>query len=170
MLLLGFVVAVALAVPFVGSGFQTLELAYALIFAIAILGLNILTGFSGQISLGHGAFLAIGAFTAAIGVHNLRLPYLLTIPIAALVCALLGFAIGMAAGRLEGIYLGLATFALGVATPDVLKKQTSLTGGVKGISLPPVISPVAGLSDDQFFYLMCLAIAAALFVLAANIL
>jgi len=128
-------------VPFVASGFQTLEVTYALIFAIAILGLNVLTGFSGQISLGHGAFVAIGAFTAAIGVHTGHLPYLATIPLAALICGLLGFGIGVAAGRLEGIYLGLATFALGVATPDVLKKQTDLTGGVKGLSLPPVTSP-----------------------------
>jgi branched-chain amino acid transport system permease protein len=170
LLLLGLVLVCALAFPFVGSGFQTLEVAYALIFAMAILGLNILTGFSGQISLGHGAFLAIGAFTTAIGVHNLRLPYLLTIPIAGLLCGLLGFAIGLAAGRLEGIYLGLATFALGVATPDVLKKQTSLTGGVKGISIPPVSSPFAFLSDDQFFYFLCFVIAAVLFVVARNIL
>ena len=169
-LLLGLVVVVALALPFVSSGFQTLEFAYALIFAMAILGLNILTGFSGQISLGHGAFLAIGAFTTAIGVHNLRLPYLATIPLAGLVCGVLGFAIGLAAGRLEGIYLGLATFALGVATPDVLKKQTSLTGGVKGISIPPVTSPVGLLTDDQFFYFLCLVIAAVLFLLARNIL
>src|SRR5206468_9254341 len=63
-----------------------------------------------------------------------------------------------------------ATFALGVATPDVLKKQTSLTGGVKGISIPPVISPVSFLSDDQFFYFLCLVIAGVLFVLARNIL
>src|SRR4030088_3547408 len=97
---------IALALPFIGSGFQTLEFAYALIFAIAILGLNILTGFSGQISLGHGAFLAIGAFTTAIGVHTLRLPYIATIPIAALLCGLLGYVIGLAAARLEGIYLG----------------------------------------------------------------
>lgn len=170
MLLLGVVAVLALALPFVGSGFQTLEFAYALIFAIAILGLNMLTGYSGQVSLGHGAFLAIGAFTTAIGVHNFRLPYLVTIPIAGLVCSLLGYAIGLAAGRLEGIYLGLATFALGVATPDVLKKQTSLTGGVKGISLPPVISPFPFLTDDQFFYLLCLVIAAVVFLLARNIL
>ena len=161
---------VALAVPFVASGFQTLEVAYALIFAIAILGLNILTGFSGQISLGHGAFVAIGAFTAAIGVKTVGLPYLVTIPLAAVVCGALGYVIGLATGRLEGIYLGLATFALGVATPDVLKKQTSLTGGVKGITLPPVTSPIAVLGDDQFFYLVCLATAAVLFLLAANIL
>jgi branched-chain amino acid transport system permease protein len=82
----------------------------------------------------------------------------------------LGYAIGLAAARLEGIYLGLATFALGVATPDLLKKQTNLTGGVKGISLPAFTSPIKALSDDQFFYLLCLVIAAALFALAANIL
>lgn len=161
---------IALGLPFVSSGFQTLEFAYALIFAIAILGLNILTGFSGQISLGHGAFLAIGAFTTAIGVRTLGLPHLATIPIAALVCGLLGFVIGLAAGRLEGIYLGLATFALGVATPDLLKKQTSLTGGVKGITLRPITSPVTWLSDDQFFYFLCLAFAAVLFLIAWNLL
>src|SRR4051794_22548405 len=114
---------VALVIPFVGSDFQTLEFAYALIFAMAILGLNILTGFSGQISLGHGAFMAIGAFTTAIGIRSVGLPYLATIPVAAAVCGLLGLGIGLAAGRLEGIYLGLATFALAVATPDLLKKQ-----------------------------------------------
>jgi branched-chain amino acid transport system permease protein len=163
-------IAVAMAIPFIASGFQTLEVAYALIFAIAILGLNILTGYSGQISLGHGAFMAIGAFTTAIGVQKLHLPYIATIPLAALLCGLLGYAIGIAAARLEGIYLGLATFALGVATPDLLKKQTNLTGGVKGISMPPVTSPVSALSDDQFFYFLCLVLALVLFGLAANIL
>jgi branched-chain amino acid transport system permease protein len=157
-------------VPIFASGFQTLEFAYALIFATAILGLNILTGFSGQISLGHGAFMAIGAFTTAVGVHTLRMPYLSTIPMAAVLCAALGAIIGRACGRLEGIYLGLATFALGVATPDILKKQTDLTGGVKGLSLPPVVSPISILSDDQFFYCLCLVIAGIAFWLAANVL
>jgi branched-chain amino acid transport system permease protein len=163
-------VVVALGLPFALSGFQTLELTYALILAIAILGLNVLTGFSGQISLGHGAFMAIGAFTTAIGIHRFGLPYLATLPLAALVCGGLGLVIGRAGARLEGIYLALATFALGVAIPDVLKKGTDLTGGVKGISLPPVTSPIATLTDDQFFYLLCLATVAALFWLAANIL
>jgi branched-chain amino acid transport system permease protein len=167
---LGAVALIGLAVPFVASKFQTLEFAYALIFAIAILGLNILTGFSGQISLGHGAFMAMGAFTTAIGVHTLHLPYAVTIPMAALLCGAVGSIIGLAAGRLEGIYLGLATFALGVATPDILKKQTDLTGGVKGLTLPPVTSPLSFLNEDQFFYFVCLLIAAAVFVLSANIL
>jgi branched-chain amino acid transport system permease protein len=158
-----------LGVPFFVSGFQTLELAYALIFAIAILGLNLLTGFSGQISLGHGAFLAIGAFTTAIGMQRFGINDVATIPLAAVVCGLLGFAIGIPAARLEGIYLALATFALGVATPDVLKKEVSLTGGVKGIILPPVTSPIGALGDDQYFYLLCLVIAAVLFWLAWNV-
>ena len=161
---------VSLAVPIFASGFQTLEVAYALVFAIAILGLNILTGFSGQISLGHGAFIAIGAFTTAIGVKTLHIPYLATIPLAAVICAGLGWIIGLAAGRLEGIYLGLATFALGVATPDILKKETDLTGGVKGLSLPPVTSPISALTDDQYFYFLCLLIAGVAFWLAANVL
>ncbi len=163
-------VLVALGLPFVASGFQTLELAYALIFAVAILGLNVLTGFSGQISLGHGAFMAIGAFVTAIGVQRLGLPYIATIPAAALLCGLLGLAIGIAAARLEGVYLALATFALGVATPDLLKKQAAWTGGVKGISMPSVVSPTPVLTDDQFFYFLCLALAAALFWLARNML
>lgn len=169
-LLLGVTGALAVGLPFVLSGFQTLEVAYAMIFAIAILGLNILTGFSGQISLGHGAFMALGAFTAAIGVQRLHVPYALTIPLAGVLCGILGWVIGMGAARLEGIYLGLATFALGVATPDLLKKQTSLTGGVKGISLPPVTSAVPGLSDDQFFYLVCLGTCVLLFIAAHNVL
>src|SRR5579864_6008711 len=160
----------AVALPFVASGFLTLEFAYALIFAMAILGLNLLVGFSGQISLGHGAFMALGAFTAAIGVKTLGWPYPITIPIAALLCGVLGYVMGIAAARLEGIYLGLATFALAVATPDVLKKQTSITGGVKGITLKQITSPIDALSDDQYFYLLCLAIAAAMFILTANIL
>ena len=143
-MLVALVLVVALAVPFFASGFQTLELAYALIFAIAILGLNILTGFSGQISLGHGAFLAIGAFTTA----DRRAQPAAALPgddsarRTVVRRARLRDRAGRA--RLEGIYLGLATFAMGVATPDLLKKQTSITGGVKGISLPPVSSPRGG--------------------------
>ncbi len=161
---------VGILVPFVASGFQMLELAYALIFAMAILGLNVLSGHSGQISLGHGAFVAIGAFTTAIGVHTFQVAYAATIPLAGLLCGVLGWAIGLGAGRLQGVYLALATFALGVATPDLLKKQTGLTGGVKGLTLPPVSSPTRVLTDDQFLYFMCLAIAIALFALTANVL
>lgn len=161
---------VAVGLPFLASGFQTLELSYALIFAIAILGLSVLTGYSGQISLGHAAFLAVGAYITAIAKQRYGVDYLVTIPIAGIVCGFLGFLIGVPALRLGGVYLALATFALGVATPTVLKKPEAITGGVKGIVLPPVTSPTGVLTDDQFFYGLCLGIAAVLFLMAWNLL
>jgi branched-chain amino acid transport system permease protein len=164
------VTVVAIGLPFVATGFQSLLLSYALIFAIAILGLNILTGFTGQISLGHGAFIAIGAFVMAIAVQRYNVNALVTLPIAGAVCGAVGFLIAVPALRLEGIYLALATFALGVATPNVIKKASGLTGGVKGIVLPPVVSPVDSITDEQWFYFVCLAVAAILFLVAWNIL
>lgn len=162
--------AVAIGLPFVASGFQSLELSYALIFAIAILGLTILIGYTGQISLGHGAFMAVGAFVTAIGEQRLGINYLLTIPLAGLLCGVLGLLLGLPALRVEGIYLALATFALAVAAPNLIKKPDALTGGRRGIVLPPYTSPTGALTDDQYFYLLCLAVAVVLFLVAYNIL
>jgi branched-chain amino acid transport system permease protein len=168
---LGVLIAiVAIGLPFVVSGYQALNLAEALIYAIAILGLNILTGYSGQISLGHGAFVAVGAFVAAITIQRWNLPWPLTLPLAAAVSGLVGFVLGIPALRLEGVYLALATFALGVAAPTILQKPSGLTGGVRGIILPPLTSPTTALGDEQFFYFVCLLVAALLFVVAWNLL
>lgn len=164
------ITVIAIGLPFVVPGYQSLNLAEALAYAIAILGLNILTGYSGQISLGHGAFVSVGAFVAAITIQRWNLPWPLTIPLAALVTGLLGFVIGIPALRLEGAYLALATFALGVAAPTILKKPADLTGGVRGIILPPITSPTDLLGDEQFFYFVCLLIAAILFLIAWNLL
>ena len=164
------VAAVAVGLPFLLPGYQALEVSYALIFAIAILGLNVLTGQTGQITLGHGAFLAIGAYASAIAQTKLGINFLVSIPIAAAVCGVLGFGVGIPALRLEGIYLALATFALAVAAPTILKKPEAITGGVKGIILPPVTSSTDLLTDDQFFYMTCLVITAVLFLLTWNIL
>jgi branched-chain amino acid transport system permease protein len=162
--------ALALAAPFLVPGYFALNLSYALIFSIAILGLNVLTGYTGQITLGHGAFIAIGAYASAIAQQKLGINYLVSIPIAGLACGLVGFGVGIPALRLEGIYLALATFALAIAAPTILKKPEAITGGVKGIILPPVTSPTDLLTDDQFFYGICLVVAVILFVLAWNIL
>ncbi|MBJ7603077.1 MAG: branched-chain amino acid ABC transporter permease [Candidatus Dormibacteraeota bacterium] len=164
------VAVVAVGLPFQASGFQSLELAYALTFAIAILGLNLLIGYSGQISLGHGAFLAVGGYVTAIGQQRYGLNYLVTIPLAGIISGLIGFLVGLPALRLHGIYLALATFALAVAAPSVMKKPADLTGGVKGIILPPYTSLVPGLSDDQYFYFLCLLITVILFLVSYNIL
>src|SRR5258706_2551683 len=132
------VLAVACALPFMVSEYRTFQFTLVLVYAIALLGLNILTGFNGQISLGHGAFYAIGAYCAAILMDKYGVPYWATIPVAGAVCLLVGFLFGLPALRLEGLYLALATFALGVSLPQLLKYHhlEEWTGGVQGIGIP----------------------------------
>src|SRR5262245_9902393 len=89
--------AVALALPFTMSGFRTFQFTQVLIYAIALLGLNMLTGFNGQFSLGHGAFYAIGAYTAAIMIDRWSVPYGFTLPVAGILCLVVGFLFGLPA-------------------------------------------------------------------------
>ena len=126
---------VVAALPFVLSNYRVFQLTLVLAYSIVLLGLNILTGYNGQISLGHGAFYAIGAYTAAILMDKFGVPYWLTLPAAAALCLVTGFLFGLPALRLEGLYLALATFALGVALPQLLKYKhfEHWTGGVQGI-------------------------------------
>ena len=171
------VVAVLAAVllPFVLEDFRVFQLNLVLIYAIAILGLNILTGYGGQISLGHGAFYAVGAYTSAILISQVGMSAYLTIPIAAVVCLVMGVLMGFPALRLAGHYLALATFALAIATPQLLKYKgiEHWTGGVQGIILdkptPPFGFTLFG-SEDRWLYLVILAIALGLFWLAHNLL
>ena len=155
------------------SSFTYLQLSLMIVYAIAVLGLNLLTGFNGQISLGHGAFFAVGAYVAAILIEHAGWPWLLTLPVAAAVCFIVGYLFGLPALRLEGHYLALATFALAIAVPQMLKYRhlESITNGVQGINLvkpdPPFGLP---LSSDQWMYLVVLAIAVLMFWLARNLL
>jgi hypothetical protein len=137
--------------PFLVGNYRVFQLTLVLAYSIALLGLNMLTGYNGQISLGHGAFYAIGAYTAAILMDKVGMPYWMTIPIAGAVCLVAGFLFGLPALRLEGLYLALATFALGVAMPQILKHKSleHWTGGVQGIVIvkperPEGLGPVAG--------------------------
>jgi branched-chain amino acid transport system permease protein len=141
--------AVALfLLPRLISDFRAQQLAYVGIYFIALLGLNLLTGITGQISLGHGAFMLIGGYTTAILMSNQEPPLELlghqftgdmrdiwTIPLAGLVAGLVGFLFGFPALRLTGLYLALATFAIAVAAPAVVKKFADFTGGGSGINL-----------------------------------
>ena len=131
LILLALGLAVAIVIPFVLKNFYIFQITLAIIYAIAILGLNLLTGFNGQFSLGHSAFYAIGAYTAAIMMENLGIHYAWAIPAAAVVCFVFGFLFGLPALRLEGIYLALATFALAIAIPQALKSSVveEWTGG-----------------------------------------
>jgi branched-chain amino acid transport system permease protein len=168
-LVAGLVIAAAL--PFVLKNFFIFQVTLAVIYAIAILGLNLLTGVNGQFSLGHSAFYAIGAYTAAI-MMNADISYVWTLPVAGLVCLVSGFLFGLPALRLEGIYLALATFALAVATPQLLKVNflEDWTGGVQGISLIKPDAPFGlPLNSDQWLYFLTLAVAALLYWCAVNL-
>lgn len=174
----GLVLAVtAVVLPFNLSNYHVFQMAMVLSYAIALVGLNILTGYSGQISLGHGAFLAIGAYTTAILIDKCDMNYALTIPLAALICFVAGFLFGLPALRLEGHYLALATFSLAVALPQLLKFKhlEEWTGGVQGIVIMKPESPlkeIMGLqiNADRWMYFVSLFIAIVMFILARNIL
>jgi len=167
------VLLAACLLPLFVSNYRTFQFTLALVYSIALLGLNMLTGYNGQISLGHGAFYAIGAYTTAILMEHYGVPYWATIPVAAVVCLIAGFLFGLPALRLEGLYLALATFALAVSMPALLKYHhlEQWTGGVQGIVLlkpdPPFDLPV---TPDQWLYYFTLAITVLMFVLAWNIL
>src|SRR3984957_12480591 len=151
---------ITLGFPFVASGYHIYQGAQVLIFAVALLGLNLLTGFNGQISLGHGAFFAIGGYGAAILITEFRLPYWAAIPLARIVCFVAGFLFGFPALRFGGLYLALATFALAVAPPQLLsyKGFDALTGGSQGLTLAKPSVPFGiALTPDQWLYLVCLA-------------
>ena len=123
------------ALPLLVGDYRAFQLTLALVYAIAILGLNILTGYNGQVSLGHGAFYALGAYTAAILMSDADFAYYWTLPVAGTAGYGAGFLFGFPALRLRGLYLALATFALAVATPQILKSGhlAEWTGGVQGV-------------------------------------
>jgi branched-chain amino acid transport system permease protein len=155
------------------SNYGFLQLSLMIVYAIAVLGLILLTGFNGQISLGHGAFFAVGAYVAAVLIDQANWPYWATLPVAAGLCFVVGYLFGLPALRLEGHYLALATFALAVAVPQILKYRHFewFTHGVQGINIfkpdPPFGLP---LSADQWMYLVVLAVAVIMFWVAHNLL
>ncbi len=178
--LLGLVVLVAVAavLPFLVGNYRVFQLTLVLVYAIALLGLNMLTGYNGQVSLGHGAFYAIGAYCAAVLMDKWGVPYWATLPVAGAVCLAVGFLFGLPALRLEGLYLALATFALGVSLPQLLKYHLieSWTGGVQGITIlkpdPPAFLTDLGLTlnQDRWLYFFTLAVTLVMFALGRNLL
>ena len=170
--LLAVLVIVGAIIPFVLEGYTTFQATLVLIYAIAILGLNLLTGFNGQFSLGHSAFYAIGAYTAAILVDHWEFSVYMTIPLGGVVCFFAGFLFGIPALRLEGLYLALATFALAVATPQILKSShlEELTGGVQGLDVfRPDVPAALPFTMDQWWYLIVYGVALIMFWIAWNL-
>jgi len=163
--------AVAALLPFVLSNFRLFQFTQVFIYAIALLGLNILTGYNGQISLGHGAFYALGAYTSGIMMDRWNAPFLTTLPVAGAVCLGAGFLFGIPALRLEGLYLALATFSLALAVPQILKYFEHWTGGSQGLVLSKPEAPFRlTLSPDQWLYFVALATLVLSMILAWNLL
>ncbi len=166
------VLALALALPFVVGGFTVYQFTLAGIYAIAVLGLGLLTGTGGQISLGHGTFFTLGAYTMAIATGRWGISAYAALPLAGLVAFAAGYLVGLPAARLKFLQLALATYGLALVLPQVLKSShlEAFTGGVQGLYLERPGAPAGlPLSDDQWWYLVTLAVLALMLWTAANL-
>ena len=158
--------------------YRTFQGSMIAMWVIVALGLNILTGYNGQISLGHGAFVAVGGYTAAILMVDHGWPFWSTIILGGVMAGTLGFLIGVPALRLTGPYLAIATLGLALSTPQILKKYDGLTHGTQGINVRPSVPPPPDfiedwfgiqLSNDEWIYFLALFIVVIMTILAVNI-
>ena len=167
------ILAVLLVTPMFIKNFVVFQMTMVLVYGIAVLGLNILTGGSGQFSLGQSAFFAVGAYTTAVLMEHGNVNYALTLPIAGLVSFAAGYLFGQPALRLSGIYLALATFALAVAMPQLLKLNflEHWTGGVQGLVVLKPDAPFGlPIGQDKWLYYFTLAITIAIYLGSINLL
>jgi branched-chain amino acid transport system permease protein len=142
---------VVMVLPAFVSDFRAQQFAYVGIYLVALIGLDILTGYTGQISLGHGAFMAIGGYTTALLMTDHGVKDIATIPVAIVVAGVVGLLFGLPAARLSGLYLALATFAIAVATPGLIKRFEGITGGGSGINLFGTPELTASLTPVKLF-------------------
>jgi branched-chain amino acid transport system permease protein len=167
------ILALLLVIPLFVKNFIIFQMTMWLIYAIAVLALNILTGGSGQFSLGQSAFYALGAYTSAILMEHVGVNYALTLPVSGVICFAAGFLFGQPALRLSGVYLALATFALATAMPQLLKLGVfeHWTGGVQGLVVTKPDAPFGlPLSQDMWLYYFTLAISIGIYIASVNLL
>lgn len=165
--------AIALAIPYNYEPEMNKVFSQAIFLAVAAMGLNLLTGYNGQVSIGHGAFFGIGAFTSAILIIDHGWNFEATIPVAAVLAGLVGVLVGFPALRVRGLYLALITLGLAVLFPRVAAKYVDGAGGVALLrpKRSEFSSPFPGLdlAPDQYQYFVCLFVAILMFVLARNL-
>lgn len=154
--------------------FRTFQATRLAIWLIILLGLNLLTGYTGQVSLGHGALVAIGAYVAAIAMNEFSAPVVVAVLAAGVLTGAFGFVLGVPALRLSGPYLAIATLAMVLALPQVLKLEgiREWTGGTQGLLLPAPVAPAAVegfMTDRQWLYFACVVPAGILLWMAWNI-
>ncbi len=158
-------------IPFVIPSYLVSQFATVLVFAIAIVGINLVTGFGGAITLGHAAFVALGSYTTAILVVRYGWSPYATIPVSAALSWIAGWCLGFPALRLQGLYLALGTLVLSITVPPLLKRFDGFTGGVQGLNVGNPEAPAfLPLDESQWIYFVCLVIAVALYVIARRIL
>jgi len=165
----GLLLLAILAAPFLLENFWLGEISYVFVLSIVGLGLMLLTGFTGQVSLGHAAFLGIGAYTHAVLLSH-GAPFIIAITAATLLAAAIGMIIGSRVLRLTGIYLSIATLAFAFIIEHILVKWESVTGGFKGFPVDrPEYFGITITDDVPFYYLtffcLILAVLAALNIL-----
>lgn len=165
----GLLLSVLCLLPWIATPFVLGELSYVFILCIASLGLMMLTGYTGQVSLGHAAFVAIGAYSHAWFLSK-GMPLLLSLPSAAVVCAVAGWMIGVPAIRVTGLYLAMVTLAFAIIVEQVIGHWSSVTGGFTGLAV--VDARVAGVALDgpRAFYFFCLLLLVAVLLGLLNLL
>ncbi len=162
--------AILIQLPFQYGPYRVYQFTLVLIYAVAVMGLNLLVGYNGQISIGHNAFFAVGAYTAAILMTRYDLHLILCLLAAAAVSFVVGILIGIPALRLQGLHLAIITLALAMATTAVLQRFDGLTGGATGLSTPRIEPPSwLPIEVEQYIYLIALVVAVVMYVIARNI-
>jgi ABC-type branched-subunit amino acid transport system permease subunit len=163
----------ACVLPSILSDYWIFQCTMVMVYSIALLGLNLLTGYNGQISLGHGAFYAIGAYATAILAERMGVPYVVAIIFSAGICLVVGYLFGLPALRLEGLYLALATFALALAVPQLLRYKgiEDWTGGSGGLLVTKPAPPTwVNLDSDRWLYFVTLGFLIIAFLAVRNLL
>jgi branched-chain amino acid transport system permease protein len=166
----GLLAALVVALPLVATPYQNYQFTLVMVWAVAVVGVTVLTGFTGQISIANNAFFALGAYCAGYLMTEHGWPYLAVVPVAGVLAFAFGFVVGLPAVRLRGLYLALITMAVGVAAVPLIKRLDTITNGTTGLQVPPVTPPDwTGLASDQWLYLLVLVITIIMFLGARNL-
>lgn len=151
------IVAIAFIFPFLSSPYRVFQLSLVGVYMVALIGLCVVTGTAGQITLGHSFFFAVGAYVGSGLITHIGVPELLTVPIAAIICFALGWLFGVPALRLRGLYLAIITLSIAIAAPPLAREFSDFTGGVAGTNIGPG-EPPSGFASDQWIYLVVLLV------------
>lgn len=164
--------AIALALPFLLGDFWLGEMTNVLIWAIAGMGIMVLVGQTGQASLGHAAFLAVGCYANVLLQIDLGLPFIVSFPLAGIIAGLAGVLVAIPTTRLHGIYLAISTLAVSILADDLIVVAEPLTRGVVGLFAPTI--DIFGMQFDRYgtpgrFYWLVLAVAIAIVLVYRNL-